>query len=160
MNPTAHLRPTLLIFLPCCYGSVSPGTPHGFRDLPLTQLSSQGQQRHYLGQFRFSGVSGISPFAWEGHCPNKLQILPWCSSGNWLRSLAPLFFSCLHWVPSVQRQSVASSYCPLPPSRQGHAQGRLPANAGAPLEPEPPPQGRLVGPGSPWSNSEVSQSGA
>lgn len=50
-------------------------------------------------------------------------------------------------------------HCPLPPSRQGHTQGWLPANAGEPLEPEPPPQGRPVGPGSPWSNSEVSQSG-
>lgn len=36
---------------------------------------------------------------WCLYCPNRLQILPWCSSGNWLRSLAPLFFSCLHWVP-------------------------------------------------------------
>lgn len=88
--------------------------------------------------------------------PDSALVLEW----ELVEVSGPTFLLLPSLGSIVQRPSVASSYCPLPPSRQGHAQGRLPANAGAPLEPEPPPQGRLVGPGSPQSNFEVSQSGA
>lgn len=79
-----------------------------------------------------------------------------------LSEQAPDSTLVLVWEPVEVSGPTFFSYfhCPLPPSRQGHAQGLLPANAGVPLEPEPPPQGLPVGPGSPCSNSEVSQSGA
>jgi hypothetical protein len=69
------------------------------------------------------------------HCLIKLQILPLCLCGNWLRSLAPL--SSLSSLGSSQPEAECGQLLLHAATLQARAQGGLPANAGVPLDSEP-----------------------